>query len=91
MILLLNYIWHQNKYGNMDAVRSYDEIKRRYNKPRWHKIDDIEALLYCAAMMDEEEEFWHPEKMKFPEWLKRAFGRADYDRVYNYFTEERKK
>ncbi len=90
VVLLLHYIWHQGKHGNMDAVRSYKEIKRRYNRKRWLRLNDVEALLYCANILSEEGEFWHPDGISFEEWVKQSLGRADLDRVYSYFKKDKK-
>lgn len=86
-ILIYNYLRHHEKYGNMDAVRSYDAVKKRLRKKDWYELPAVEALLYCANMLNEDGEFWHPEKITFDDWVKRAFGRTDFDKIYNYFKE----
>ncbi len=87
VILLMNYLWHHEKHGNMDAVRSFEEVRKQFDTRKWLKTPDVEALLYCANMLNEEGEFWHPDGIEFEEWVKRAFDRADFDRVYNFFKE----
>jgi hypothetical protein len=85
MILLVNYLKHQEEHGNMDAVRTYESVKKRYQEPRWIRTDDLEALIYCANILQEEGKFWHPEKREFDAFLKRLGKGKHYDKMYNFF------
>jgi hypothetical protein len=85
MILLVNYLKHHEEHGNMDAIRTYEDVKKRFIKPRWIPVADLEALIYCANLLNEEGKFWHPEKMEFDPFLKRVGKTQQFDKIYNMF------
>lgn len=90
VVLLHNYLRHHEKHGNMDATRSYQEVKKRFNTVKGIDVPTLEALLYCSNILNEEGEFWHPEGLTFEEWMKRGFPLVKLDRVYNFVEEEEK-
>lgn len=56
--------------GFEDALRTVDEVNRYLQK--FTKVDAalIESMLWSCTMMHEREKFWHPQNLKFEDFIK---------------------
>lgn len=69
-----------NEVGFEDAQESLESLTKALNKEISIPLQNLESALWSANLLDENNEFWHPEGLTFDEWVKKAFGK--YDRFY---------
>jgi hypothetical protein len=78
--------------GYLDSLLPLDALVDTFNFDIPYRLDKLEKSLFMANMLNEQNDFWHPEGMPFSTWVWRFTPRGyEFDTRYNYFRERSSK
>lgn len=92
-ILMVNTYQASNlkSIGYLDAEEPLYHLIARLNERVDLPEELVEKLFFSANLLDEQGQFWHPNKVEFKAFLTRLKTRTIFDRRLNMFVKPRKK
>jgi hypothetical protein len=75
--------------GFLDTKETATSLGRYLNKSTHIYSHQIESMLWCSNLLNEEGKWWHPYHESFDEWIKDIVGsKATFNKIYNLIEDK---
>ncbi|NIO44446.1 MAG: hypothetical protein GTN36_02730 [Candidatus Aenigmarchaeota archaeon] len=94
LAILLYNIWRaqaSSKIGNMEVGKLLSHLERDLNKECKIPLHLLESACYYSNILSEIKEFWHPQDIRFNDFVKRIErnNNLKFDNFYNCFEDNK--
>jgi hypothetical protein len=89
MVLIYHLFQSKAKFGHMDADYTFEQLRKALSFTIPVKTAILESALYSCNLVEEQGEFWSPEKEKFLEFATRVSGGRKFHQFYNWIEEKK--